>query len=75
MNEFGNIDMRHKTLIKAISKEISLTPDPDTAATKCVDIVAQWLIAPATDLALPDQMHHSTHATALLLRLGAPLED
>lgn len=70
-----DISTRHRLLIDDIAKQISNTPDPNAAASLCVDIVAQWLVAPATDLALPDTMHYSTHATAFLLGLGAPLDD
>lgn len=74
MNDF-DIDTRHKKLLDEIAERIRTESDPDTAAQKAVDAVAQWLIAPATDLALPEQMHYANHSTALLLRLGAPLED
>lgn len=74
MNDF-DIDTRHKKLLDEVAERIRTESDPDTAAQKAVDAVAQWLIAPATDLALPEQMHYANHSTALLLRLGAPLED
>lgn len=74
LNDF-DIDARHKTLLHEVAEQIKTEADPDMAAQKAVNAVAQWLIAPATDLALPEQMHYSNHSTALLLRLGAPLED
>jgi hypothetical protein len=74
VNEF-DIDARHRMLLHDVAKEIRQTPDPDTAAAKAVNAVAQWLTAPATDLALPEQMHYSNHSTAQLLRLGAPIDD
>lgn len=75
MNDLKDLDQRHKTLVHDIADNIRQAPNPDVAAVQCVDIVAKWLTAPATDLALPDQMQYSTHATACLLRLGEPFDD
>jgi hypothetical protein len=74
MNEF-EIDARHRMLLHDVANHIRQTPDPDSAAAKAVYAVAEWLIAPATDLALPEQMHYANHSTAQLLRLGAPSDD
>jgi len=75
MGEWEMLGNSYDRLLDDIAHTINRSNDSQVAAKEAVQCVAKWLVAPSTDLCLPEQMQFSNHSTALLLTMGQPIDE